>query len=131
MHSISRFPCIMTMISNFTIFFIFQIIILKFFFTNRTDFCFSYDSCCSFINNFICFFLKLIIFIACVIKISKNFSIQSLPLYVSCLFSLLLNEDILDIEKPDGICLVTFVVDEFLGLFLHPSIFAIIHSRST
>ena len=34
-----------------------------------------------------------------------------------------LNEDIVGIEKP-------FAVDEFSGLFLHPSIFSIIHSRS-
>ena len=43
---------------------------------------------------------------------------------------MLLKEDIVDIEKPDGICLLTFVVDEFSGFFLHPSIFSIIHSRS-
>ena len=43
---------------------------------------------------------------------------------------MLLNNDIADIETPDGICLVTFVVDEFSGLFLHPSIFSIIHSSS-
>ena len=54
---------------------------------------------------------------------------QSIPLYTSCLFSMLLNEDIVDIEKPDGICSLTFVVDEFSGLFLHQSIFSIIHSR--
>ena len=41
-----------------------------------------------------------------------------------------LNEDIVDIEKPDGICLPTFVVDEFSELFLHPSIFSIEHSKS-
>ena len=41
-----------------------------------------------------------------------------------------LNDDIADIEKPDGICLLTFAVDEFSGLFLHPSIFSIISSRS-
>ena len=35
-----------------------------------------------------------------------------------------------DIEKPDGISLLTFAVDEFSGLFLNPSIFPIIHSRS-
>ena len=40
------------------------------------------------------------------------------------------NEDIVDIEKPVGICSLTFVVDEISGLFLHPSIFSIIHSRS-
>ena len=43
---------------------------------------------------------------------------------------MLLKKDIVDIEKPDGICSLTFVVVEFLGLFLHPSIFSIIHSRS-
>ena len=56
---------------------------------------------------------------------------QSLLLYMLCLFSMLLNEDIVDIEKHDGIHSLTFVVDEFSGLFLHPSIFSIIHSRST
>ena len=74
---------------------------------------FSYDSCCSFVNTFIIFFLKLIIFIACSLKDSQNFFIQSL-----------------DIEKPDGICSLTTVVDESPGLFLHPSVFSIIHSRS-
>ena len=55
---------------------------------------------------------------------------QSLPLYTSCLFPMLLNEDIVDIKKPDGIYSLTFFVDEFSGLFLHPSVFSIIHSRS-
>ena len=55
---------------------------------------------------------------------------QSLPLYISCLFAMLLNDDIVDIEKLDGICSLTFVVDELSGLFLHPSIFSVIHSRS-
>ena len=43
---------------------------------------------------------------------------------------MLLNDDIVDIEKPGGICSLTFVVDEFSGLFLHPSVSSIIHSRS-
>ena len=43
---------------------------------------------------------------------------------------MLLNDDIVDIERPDGICLLIFVVDEFSGLFLHLSVFSIIHSRS-
>ena len=43
---------------------------------------------------------------------------------------MLLNEDIADIEKPDGISLLAFVVNEFSGLFLHPSIFSITYSRS-
>ena len=44
---------------------------------------------------------------------------KSLPLYTSCQFSMLLNDDIVDIEKPNGICLATFVVDEFLGLLFY------------
>ena len=74
--------------------------------------------------------LKLIIFIACSLKDSQNFFMQSSSLYTSCLFSMLLNKDIVDIEKPDGICSLTFVVDEFSGLILHPSIIYIIQSRS-
>ena len=68
-------PCIMKMISNFTIFFVFQIFIFKFFFTNVT-LEFSYGSSCSFFNNFIFFFLKLIKFIACFLKDSQNFFMQ-------------------------------------------------------
>ena len=41
-----------------------------------------------------------------------------------------LNDDTVDIEKPDGICLPTFVVNEFSGLFLHPSIFSVKDPRS-
>ena len=43
---------------------------------------------------------------------------------------MLLNNDIVLIEKPDGICSLTFVGDTFSGLFLHPSIFSITHSKS-
>ena len=80
--------------------------------------------------TYLFFFLKLIIFIACSLKNPQNFFIQTLPLYTSCLFSMLLNEEIVDIEKPDGICSHTFVADEILRLFSHLSIFSIIHSRS-
>ena len=41
-----------------------------------------------------------------------------------------LNDNIVDIEKPGGICLAIVVVNEFSRLFLHPSIFSIKHSRS-
>ena len=43
---------------------------------------------------------------------------------------MVLNGDIVDIEKRDGICSSTYVVDEFLRLSLQPSIFSIKHSRS-
>ena len=54
----------------------------------------------------------------------------SLPLHTLSLFSMLLNDDIVDITKPDGIFSLTFVVDEFSGLYLHPSSFHIKHLRS-
>ena len=74
--------------------------------------------------------LKLISFIACAIKHPQNFFIQSLPLFTSCLFSMLLNEDIGDSEKHDRICSLSFVVNECSGIFLNPSIFSIIYSKS-
>ena len=64
------------------------------------------------------------------LKNSKNFFIQSLPLDTSCLFSILLNEDIVDVEKTDGICSLSFAVNTFSGLSLHPSIFSFIYLRS-
>ena len=44
-------------------------------------------------------FLELIIFIACSLKDTQNFFMQSLRLYISYLFSMLLNEDIVDIKN--------------------------------
>ena len=58
------------------------------------------------------------------LRFSQNFFMQSLPLYTSCLFSMLLKEDIVDIVKPDRTCSPTFAVDKFSGLFLHPVIFS-------
>ena len=40
-----------------------------------------------------------------------------------------LKEGFADIENPDGICLLTFLVNEFSGLFLHPSVFSNKHLR--
>ena len=71
--------------------------------------------------------LNKIISAACCRKDSKNFFMQSSPLFRSCLFSIFLKYDIVDIEKPDGICLAMFVADKLLVLFLHPSIFSIKH----
>ena len=58
----------------------------------------------------------------CSLRNSQNVFMQSLPLYTSCLFSMLLNDDITGIEKPDGIY---SLVDEVSGNF-----FCIMHSRS-
>ena len=89
------------MISNFRIFFIFKIFIVKFVFRNTTYFAFSYDFCCSFVNKLIFVSLKLIILIECSLKYSQNFFMQSLSLYTSYLFCMFVNEDIVDIEQPD------------------------------
>ena len=56
--------------------------------------------------------MKLIIFITCSLKNSQNFFTQSVPLYASCLFSMFLNKDVVDIEKPDVVCSPSFDVDE-------------------
>ena len=43
---------------------------------------------------------------------------------------MLLNKGIVDNKNPDETSLLTFVADEFARLFLRPSVFSIIHSRS-
>ena len=43
---------------------------------------------------------------------------------------MLLNEDIVDIVNPDGICSLNFDADKNSGLFSLLSIFSIIHRRS-
>ena len=42
---------------------------------------------------------------------------------------MLLNDNIADTKKPDGICSLTFVVDKSSELFLHPPFFSIKNSR--
>ena len=67
---------------------------------------------------------------ACSLKDSQNIFMQSLRLCTLCLFSMYLNGNIVDIEKPDGVYLLTFVVNEFLGLSLHPSIFSMRYQKT-
>ena len=43
---------------------------------------------------------------------------------------MLVNEDIVDLQIRNVICLLTFVADEFSGLFLHPLVLSIMHTRS-
>ena len=71
------------------------------------------------------FFLELVISILCSLKHLQNFFIQSLPLYRSCSFFMLLNDGIVEIEKHYRICSPAFVVDEFSRL----SVFPTKHSR--
>ena len=115
--------CIMKMISNFTIFFIFQIIVSKFFFINYNRLL-NFNMIPAVLLLMISFFIFKINYLN-FLKDSQNFFIQTLPLHTSCLFSMLLNDNIVDIGKSDGICLPTFVVNEFSALFLHQSVFSI------
>ena len=93
------FPCIMTMVPNYTIYFLsLTCSSLNYSLQIKPSFAFSYDFCRSFGNKFI-FIKKLIISIVCSLKYSQNAFMKSLPLYTSCLFSMLLNADILDIKK--------------------------------
>ena len=68
----------------------------------------------------------MVLFPVSILKDPKNFFMQYLP----CLYFMSLNDNIVDTEKPDGICSPTFVADNFSGLLLHPSMFSIEYSRS-
>ena len=80
--------------------------------------------------NFLCKYRRFLHFHMISAVHSQSFFMQSLPLYTSWLFFMSLNDDIVEIEKPDGICSSTIVVDDFSGLLLHPSMFSIKNLRS-
>ena len=122
MRSASIFPCMMEMIFNFTIFLIFFIFIFKFFFANKTYFWFSYISCSSFVNNFVFFFAKLSLYRAILRIFIELFHANFTSVYIMLMFYAFKWRNCRH-WNPDEICLPTFVVDEFSGLFLHPPIF--------
>ena len=79
------------------------------------------------LNNSTIFLKKLIVSISrSLITFNKAFSFNFF-LCTYHVYFLFLNEDIVDIEKLNGICLPIFVVDEFSGLFLSESVFSIKH----
>ena len=125
MCSKSIFLCIMTMISNFTICFILHIFLYKY--DRFLNFHITLAALLLITSFFV--FLKLIISVVCFLNDSQNVLMQSLPTYTSYLFIHYSHDDIIAIEKLDGICSLTFVVDEFSGLLLHPAFFSIKHSR--
>ena len=128
MSNTSIFRCIMTIVPNFTIIFIFSMFVFKSLCTNVTI-CLHFDIVFA-VQTIFFFLLKFNYPIACSLKDPQNLFMQSLPLYTLNLFSILSNDDIVDIEKLGEICSPTFVVGEFSRLFLLPSIFSIKHSRS-
>ena len=56
------------------------------------------------------------------LKYTQNFFMQFFPLYTSCLFSTLLDDDIVDIEKQN--MFTYFFVGEYSELVLYPSVFS-------
>ena len=87
-------------------FFIFNIFVFKIFLTNK----FLHFAVHLLMTPFF-FFLKLIMFIVFTLRDLQYFFIQSLPLYISCLFSMRLNDNIVYIPKSDEICSTTFTMN--------------------
>ena len=56
-------------------------------------------------------FLKLIMFVVFSLRDLQYFFMRSLPLYVSCLYSMHLNDNIEYIAKSDEICSTTFTMN--------------------
>ena len=112
----SIFSCITTKISNFTIFSIFQIFM---FFTNVTD-----------LYIFIWFLLLFCqyCFYCVIFLITKLFR----AIFTSEYIMLIFYDSKWRYRRHKnfhGKCPLSFVVDEFSRLFLHTSVFSIIHSR--
>ena len=76
------------------------------------------------------FFFKINYFFVSSLKEVQNLFTQSFPQYKVCLSSISSNPQIAGIEYPQLICLLIFIVEQFSGLFTHPSIFLINDSRS-
>ena len=121
MRCASVFPCIMTMISDFSIIYIFSVF-LDSFTKNVTFFCIFLWFYLFFLLAVTFFsFQNQLYFFACSFKESLNFFIQSFLWYKVCLFSIWSNRQVVDIKYAQGICSPISVVEEFLGLFLHAS----------
>ena len=76
------------------------------------------------------FFSKSINFATCYFREMRKCFIQSSTRYRLCLFSILSNAHIVDIEYPETICSPIFVVEDFSGFFAHPSILLIKDPKS-
>ena len=77
------------------------------------------------------FFKKKINYFHCVFaeRFAKLFHTILTSVYVMHIFTFI-NDGIVGIEKRDGKCSFFTFVNDFPGLFLHPSIFSFKHSRS-
>ena len=114
----SIFTCILTIISNFSIIYIFREIFL------RILFC-KYFSILFLLTVTFFSFQNQLYFLHVLLKIHRTFSCSLFPRYKVCLSSMWSNPQIVDIEYLQGICSPIFVVEDFFGLFSRPSIFII------
>ena len=125
----SIFNCIMAKVSNFTMLFIFIMFILILLYKYNKFLQFHMISAVRFLKGSFKK-KKRLSSLRVLLRIHKTFSWRLyFIMYTSCLFSRLLNAHVVDINKSDQICSLAFVLDEFSGLFLHPSIFSIKHLR--
>ena len=113
MCSTTIFTSILLMVFNFAIIFIIGVFMFKRFLQMLRIFLFLFDFCCLFVNCVIFFFSKIIIFIACSLKVHKNVS----SLHTSIFFSIPSNVHITDTEYPQRRCSTTFIGDDFQDCF--------------
>ena len=101
MCSNSVLACLMTILSNFTILFIIIMFIFKDFLNKSSR---RFPFCAISSVHYFSFFYKINFFIVCSFNSLLNFFIKFLPhdasphLFISCLFFMLLNNDIIGIE---------------------------------
>ena len=65
-------------------------------------------------------FFNEVVSIACSPKVSQNFFMKILTLYTFRLISMILNDDLVNIEKPDAICSPTFGLHEIFKTIFTP-----------
>ena len=122
---------VVAMISNFSIVCIIKEIFYEIFSANSKYSCFfvCFLTFCLLLVTFFSL-LNPIILIACSFEGLQNFFIQSFPRYKVCLFFIWSNPQIAGTEYPQIICSPVFLVEDFCGLFAHPSILLTNHSSS-
>ena len=113
---------------NFTIIFIIRAFIFELFCKNRR-FLFFHAIPAVFFEWYY-FLICKVNYLHCVLTQRFTKPFQSSPLYTSRLFSIPSNTHIVDTKCQQGICSPSLVVDDFSGLFLHPSTVLIKDSRS-
>ena len=122
---------VVAMISNFSIVCTIKEIFYEIFSANSKYSCFFVCllTLCLLLVTFFSL-LNPIILLHVLLKAYKTFFIQSFPRYKVCLFLIWSNPQIAGTEYPQKICSPAFLVEDFRGLFAHPSFLLTNHSSS-